>query len=117
MKADELLMRTAYGYNTLGMPLNGSAENIQNIDARFMQQFMMDNITPRKCTIVGSGVQNHEEFVEMVKERLGDMLSVPEDRYQREKAVYIGGETHEFVESPETCIKLAFESCSWTDDD
>lgn len=39
---------------------------------------MMDNITPKKCVIVAAGVQNHNEFVELVKERLGDMLSVPE---------------------------------------
>ena len=39
---------------------------------------MMDNITPSKCLIVGSGVQNHQEFVDMVKERLGEILPVPE---------------------------------------
>lgn len=78
---EELLSRTAYGYNTLGMPLQGRADNIGNIDARMLQQFMMDNITPKKCTIVAAGVQNHNEFVELVKERLGDMLSVPEHQY------------------------------------
>merc|ERR1719243_161196 len=77
----EHLLRTAFGYNTLGMPLMGTAGNIGNIDARMLQQFIMDNITPKKCLIVASGVKNHSEYVELVKERLGDMHGVPEHEY------------------------------------
>jgi trans-aconitate methyltransferase len=33
---------------------------------------------PKKCLIVASGVKNHNEYVELVKERLGEVLSVPE---------------------------------------
>lgn len=32
----ELLLRTAYGYNTLGMPRLGLEHNIDNIDARML---------------------------------------------------------------------------------
>lgn len=32
----ELLLRTAYGYNTLGMPRLGKSKNIDNIDARML---------------------------------------------------------------------------------
>lgn len=55
----ELLLRTAFGYNTLGMPSLGTDHNVENIDARMLQQFIMDNITPKKCLIVASGVKNH----------------------------------------------------------
>jgi predicted Zn-dependent peptidase len=79
----ELLLRTAYGYNTLGMPRLGLENNVGNIDARMLQQFIMDNITPRKCLIVASGIRNHHEYVDLVKERLGDMLPVPEHNFQR----------------------------------
>lgn len=34
--AEAMLLRTAYGYNTLGMPLLGMADNIQAIDARLL---------------------------------------------------------------------------------
>jgi hypothetical protein len=44
----------------------------------------MDNITPKKCLIVASGVQSHKEYVDLVKERLGDMLAVPEHEYKRQ---------------------------------
>ena len=60
----------------------------------------MDNITPKKCLIVASGVQNHQEYVELVKERLGDMLPVPEHNYVRDAAKYIGGEHRQWSETP-----------------
>jgi len=111
----ENLLRTAYGYNTLGMPRYGMENNLGNLDARVLQQFIMDNITPKKCLIVASGVQNHREYVDLVKERLGDYLTVPEhlEQYQREPSVYIGGETRTWTESPATSISLAFESVPW----
>lgn len=113
----ELLLRTAYGYNTLGNPRLGLESNIGNLDARVLQQFVMDNITPKKCLIVGSGVRNHREFVDLVKERLGDVLAVPEHEYQRTSSEYIGGEYRTWTESPQTNISLAFESVPWTHDD
>jgi len=60
------------------MPSLGTDHNVENIDARMLQKFIMDNITPKKCLIVASGVKNHMEYVELVKERLGDMMPVPE---------------------------------------
>jgi len=59
----ENILRTAYGYNTLGMPRYGRAENIGNLDARVLQQFIMDNVTPGKCLIVANGIKNHGEYV------------------------------------------------------
>lgn len=45
---EDLLLRTAYGYNSLGMPRLGLEGNVENIDARILQKFIMDNVTPRK---------------------------------------------------------------------
>ena len=112
-KDSELLLVTAFGYNSLGMPLMGTSNNIGNIDARMLQQFIMDNITPKKCLIVASGIKNHNEYVELVKERLGEVLSVPEHSYERAKAEYIGGEYRTWTESPQTSIQIAFESAPW----
>lgn len=113
----DLLLRTAYGYNTLGMPRIGLEHNLDNIDARMMQQFIMDNITPKKCLIVASGIKNHQEYVDLVKERLGELLPVPEHQYQRSASEYIGGEYRTWTESPQTNITVAFESVPWTNED
>jgi len=53
---EDLLLRTAYGFNTLGMPHHGLEGNVSKIDARMLQKFVMDNITPKKCLIVANGV-------------------------------------------------------------
>lgn len=52
----------------------------------------MDNITPQKCLIVASGVQNHKEYVDLVKERLGNLFPVPEHEFKRTASEYVGGE-------------------------
>jgi predicted Zn-dependent peptidase len=96
----DLLLRTAYGYKTLGMPRLGLENNVSNLDARMMQQFMMDNITPKKTLIVASGIKSHREYVDLVRERLGELHGVPEHEYVREKSVYIGGEYRTWTESP-----------------
>lgn len=113
----EYLLRTAYGFNTLGMPRLGMEHNVDNIDARMLQQFIMDNVTPRKCLIVASGIKNHKEYVELVKERLGELLPVPEHEYQRQGSEYIGGEYRTWTESPNTNITIAFESAPWQHED
>lgn len=100
MTAQELILRTAYGYNTLGMPRHGLESNVGNLDARCLQQFIMDNITPKKCLIVANGVKNHKEFVDLTRERLGDLLAVPEHQFTREASNYIGGEYRTWTESP-----------------
>lgn len=110
---EELLLRTAYGYNTLGMPRIGTSGNVGNIDARMLQNFVMDNVTPSKCLLVASGIQNHKEFVDLVKERIGDLFPVPEHQYERSGAQYIGGEHRAWTETPQTNIMLAFESVPW----
>lgn len=110
----EYLCRTAYGFHTLGMPVMGLENNVDNIDARMLQQFIMDNVTPSKCILAASGIKNHKEFVDLVKERLGDMLPVPEHQYVREKSAYIGGEYRTWSESPNSSILLAFEADSWS---
>lgn len=48
MNNGEMLLRTAYGQQGLGMPTLGLKNNVENIDARVLQKFVMENITPAK---------------------------------------------------------------------
>jgi len=99
------------------MPRLGLKKNMGNIDSRMLQQFVMDNVTPRKCLIVASGIKNHKEYVDLVKERLGDLLPVAEHEHVRAATEYLGGEYRNWSETPATQITLAFESCPWSSDD
>ena len=77
----------------------------------------MDNVTPRKCLIVASGIKNHKEYVDLVKERLGDLLPVAEHEFTRSATEYLGGEYRNWTETPATQVTLAFESAPWSSDD
>jgi predicted Zn-dependent peptidase len=99
--ASNLLLKTAYGSKGLGNSLIGSKNNLEYMDANILQKFVMDNITPRKCLIVANGVKNHFEFVDLVKERVSEILPVPEHEYNnRTPSTYIGGDTRVWSESP-----------------
>jgi len=111
------LMTTAYGYNTLGMPLMGLESNIGNIDSKMLQDFQVSNITPEKTTIIGTGLRNHEEFYDLVNQTLGVLNPVREQAYSRQASKYIGGEYRTFTETPDTNIILAYESVNWTHED
>jgi len=77
----------------------------------------MENVTPKKCLIVASGVSNHAEYLDLVRERLGELLPVPEQNYVRPNSEYIGGEYRVWGETPVTSITVAFEACPWASKD
>jgi len=111
---EDLLLRTAYGFNTLGNPLLGQEHNLDYINSKMLQDFVLNTVTPGKSLIVANGVNNHNEFVQLAKERLHEFLPVPEDHYQRTPAQYIGGESRNWTETPNTSITVGFEGASWT---
>lgn len=65
-----LLARTAYGLNGLGNPLNGIKGNISMLTASTLQRFQLRNITPRRLWIGAAGIENHQEFVDLVDRKL-----------------------------------------------
>lgn len=95
------------------MPRDGFESNVENIDAKLLQEFQMSNITPNKVIVAANGVKNHREFVDLAEETLGVLNPVRESEYARLKSEYIGGEYRTFTETPETNIILGYESVSW----
>jgi predicted Zn-dependent peptidase len=100
--SEDKLLLTAYGYHTLGNPRIGLENHLEYIDAKMLSDFILNNVTPERTLIVANGVNNHQEFVSLCKERLGDLLPVPEHQYKREAAQYIGGEYRNWTETPNT---------------
>jgi predicted Zn-dependent peptidase len=111
----QLLLTTAYGYNTLGMPKSGFESNIENIDQKMLQEFQLDNITPHGTIVVASGVKSHLEVVDLVENHLGVLMPVRQNNYSRTPSQYIGGESRHFTESPESNILIAYKGVNWTD--
>jgi predicted Zn-dependent peptidase len=95
------------------MPKWGFESNINNIDARILQDFQLANITPNRVTVVANGVKNHQEYVDLVKYYLGALNPVRESGFERTPSAYIGGEYRTFTETPETNIIIGYESVNW----
>ena len=61
---------TAYGKSGLGNSLYGSRSNVANLTAYVIQNFQNTYVTPDRIVISATGVENHQEFVDLVNEKM-----------------------------------------------
>lgn len=115
----DMLTRTAFGLGGLGNSMHGLQSNIQNLTATTLQKFQIRNYTPDRIFVGGAGVENHEEFVEMVQNKLSFIphLGNAADPNFRPMAQYRGGEQRISSDSNTTDIAVCFQGASWTDSD
>lgn len=66
-KIDDLWLTLAYGPKGLGMPLHGYQSKFEKVGMRAMNEFRRQHITPDKITVLGSGINNHDEFVDALR--------------------------------------------------
>lgn len=109
-------MQVAYGGKGLGMPLTGHRHNVHYLNAHVLQRFQLDNINPSRIYVAAAGLENHQEFVDLVEEKLGFMQAVKEGK-QREASKYVGGEYRNSIEGNHINVVLAFESVNWKHND
>ena len=64
------IFTAAYGKSGLGNPLMGTRANISNLIAQTIQKFQYSNITTNRIVISASGIENHQEFVDLVSEKM-----------------------------------------------
>ena len=107
----QLLLTTAFGFNTLGMPKHGFFLNRKSIDKYICQSFLVSNITPEKITVFTNNPKN----LNIIKDTLEEYNPVQESKFERDQSVYIGGEVRTFQEKNETSMILAFPSIEKSD--
>lgn len=112
---DDQVFETAFGQEGLGMPLRGLHHNIGNLNAYTLQKFQVENIRPDRIIVLGAGVHNHNEFVELVQDKFGGIPAVDGKVTERAPAKYAGGEVRSLLESSRVHVGLAFPSVSWSD--
>ena len=93
------------------MPIQGRKSNVGNLSAYVLQRFQRENITPDRVVISATGVENHQEFVDLVQEKMLSTQLSTKGR-ERSQAKYIGGEVRNLTESSNVHIALAFEGAS-----
>lgn len=111
------IFRTAYGLKGLGMPVMGLEGNVNNLNANVLQKFQLSNIRPEGITVSASGVQVHEEFVELVNEKVSQLLPNSLPAREREASQYVGGEVRALTDGSALHLALVFEGVNWTSPD
>lgn len=81
--------------------------------AHVLQKFQLENINPERIYICAAGIENHQEFHDLVESKLSFVPSIQGDVKRRESSSYLGGETRKASNSSETTLALAFESVPW----
>jgi predicted Zn-dependent peptidase len=72
------------------MPIQGYRSNVNYLTAHVIQKFQAANVTPDRIIISASGVEAHDEFVDVVNEKLANTI-LPSKQAEREVANYVGG--------------------------
>lgn len=107
----DALFQAAYGRKGLGMPIQGLRSNVNYLIAPVIQKFQAANLTPDRIIIAAAGVEAHDEFVDVVNEKLASTL-LPGKESSREAAKYVGGEVRNLSEANNIHVVLAFEGAT-----
>lgn len=76
----------------------------------------MENIRPENIIVCSAGVDNHNEFVDLVNFKLGS-LPKSTSSSNRTKTEYLGGEVRNLTDSNDLHLSLVFNSVNHTDKD
>ena len=111
---DDLVMRNVYGDSGLGNSILGNESNISNLTAFMLQKFQIENISPEKIVVTALGVKNHQEFLELVNDRLGD-LNYGVHLNEANTSTFREGKFLTPERGNSSDIVVCFESAQWSD--
>jgi mitochondrial-processing peptidase subunit alpha len=84
------IYQAAYGRRGLGNPIQGYRSNVSYLNVDIIQKFQAQTLTPKRIIISAAGVESHDEFVDLVREKLSSNL-LNAGSLERESAQYVGG--------------------------
>jgi processing peptidase subunit alpha len=114
---NDTLFQTAFGGHGLGMPLHGLTHNYKYLHAHVLQKFQLENINPNRIFVAAAGIENHQEFVDLVESKLSFIPAIQGQNPQREAAHYVGGENRNQTDDNNIHLALAFRSAPWGSQD
>lgn len=91
--------------------LHGSIENLTSYN---LQKFQLENITPERIIVAGTGIESHQEFVQLVQQKLAFIpASEGQKTIARSASEYRGGEVRNLTESNRLDLALFFQGAQW----
>ena len=106
------IFATAFGNKTLGNAILGNKTNVGNLSAEVIQKFQQQQFTNDRIVISATGIENHEEFVDLVRDKM-NLTQLGDNRADREAARYVGGEVKNLTDSSVAHVALAFEGANY----
>ena len=106
------IYQAAYGRRSLGNPVLGDRSNVNYLNAGIIQKFQAAHLNPKRIIISAAGIESHDEFVDLVNEKLSTNI-LNDSSSQREAAKYVGGEVRNLTEANSIHIALAFEGANY----
>lgn len=106
------IYQAAFGKSNLGNPIQGSRSNVSSLTTYVIQKFQAATLAPGRVIISAAGVESHDEFVDLVNEKLASAI-LNNNSNDREAASYKGGEVRNLVESNNLHLVLAFEGSNY----
>lgn len=91
------------------MPVLGDPSNYKNLDAYTMQEFQLENISPERIVICATGVENHNEFLDLASTKLSNLF-YNKNTKERSKAVFNEVEVKNVSQSSKAQFALVFET-------
>lgn len=108
---NDTIYTAAFGQGGLGNKLYGNKNNVGNLSAYVVQNFQNTFITPERVVIAATGVENHQEFVDLVNEKMF-FTQLSSKNTQRSPSTYVGGEVRNLTEGSSIHIAFAFQGAN-----
>lgn len=89
-KFNDQIYSAAFGTKTLGNSLFGNKTNVANLSSEVIQKFQLANFTHDRIIVSATGIENHQEFVDLVNEKM-NLTQLNSSKSEREAAKYTGG--------------------------
>ena len=106
---NDAIHAAAFGAKGLGNPLKGTKSNIANLTYNVLQNFQLENFSADRLIILGAGIDSHNEFLELVNDKLSEIQLSSFPKNTREEGKYLGGEVRNLNDSKTTNVTIAFE--------
>jgi len=109
---NEMLHKAAYFNNTLGQSPVASERSLAYFNQDTIRSYLMDHFAPERMVLVGVNVA-HSELAKWAMRSFVDYNAIPLKDREAAKAVYMGGDLRNDVNSPFCHAALGLESVPW----
>ena len=107
--------QTAYKNQAIGAPILGTTEIIRNMPREELFNYADRSYTPCSLVVSAAGNINHDEFVSLISDRMGNIRKNKEISY--DAANYTSGESRVEKDLEQAHIIMGFKGVSRKDDD